>query len=212
MQKKICEDLTKAGFETSLDKELTNTRCILIQRDIFTAFFRSGMLGYGGGPSSIPLVHKEVVGTFGWMNEEEFGEVVALANTLPGPLITKIAGYIGYRVGGGLGCAVALLAVSVPTVALMILLLTTLSHFSEYPWVQGMTRAMMPVVGVMLGILAAQFLQAASKGLTWPVIAAHVIVIGTLTSLLGVHPALIVAALLLWALVGHGFGRKGSSS
>jgi len=170
------------------------------------------MLGYGGGPSSIPLVHREVVGTYKWMNDEEFGEVVALANTLPGPLITKIAGYIGFRVGGGLGCAAAILAVSVPTVILMIALLTTLAHFSEYPWVQGMTRAMMPVVGVMLGILAIQFLQTAAKGLKWPVILAHVVVIGVLTTLLGVQPALIIAFLLLWALFGHKISRKGSSS
>ena len=67
---------------------------------IYHAFFRSGMLRFGGGPSSIPLVHKEVVGTFKWINDAEFSDVLALGNTLPGPIHTKMAGYIGYRVGG----------------------------------------------------------------------------------------------------------------
>ena len=71
--------------------------------NIFIAFFRSGMLGFGGGPSSIPLVHKEVVGTFKWMDDDEFSDVLALGNTLPGPINTKMAGYIGYRVGGIMG-------------------------------------------------------------------------------------------------------------
>jgi len=62
---------------------------------IFLAFFRVGMLGYGGGPASIPLVHKEVVDKYKWMNEDDFSDVLALANTLPGPIATKMAGYIG---------------------------------------------------------------------------------------------------------------------
>ena len=77
--------------------------------NIFIAFFRSGMLGFGGGPSSIPLIHKEVVSTFKWMTDDEFSNVVALGNTLPGPINTKMAGYIGYRVGGMIGLLVALI-------------------------------------------------------------------------------------------------------
>lgn len=66
-------------------------------------FFRVGMLGFGGGPSSIPLVHKEVVEKYKWMNDDEFSDVLALGNALPGPIATKMAGYIGFRVGGFLG-------------------------------------------------------------------------------------------------------------
>ena len=187
----------------------------MLQKDIFMAFFRSGVIAYGGGPGAIPFVHKEVVVRYKWMTDDEFGDVVALANTLPGPLATKIAGYIGFRVGGVWGCAMALLATVVPTMLMTIVLLTTLAHFNEHAWVQGMTRAMMPIVGVMLGALSVQFLQAASKGLSWPVIAAHVVIIFALTSFLGVHPALIIAALLLWALFGRNppfRSKKGSSS
>ena len=80
--------------------------------NIFIAFFRSGMLGFGGGPSSIPLIHKEVVSTFKWMTDDEFSNVVALGNTLPGPINTKMAGYIGYRVGGMIGLLIAVIRCS----------------------------------------------------------------------------------------------------
>ena len=54
--------------------------------DLFIAFFRSGIFGFGGGPSAIPLVHKEVVGTYKWMDDEQFSNILALGNTLPGPI------------------------------------------------------------------------------------------------------------------------------
>ena len=70
------------------------------------------------------LIHKEVVSTFKWMTDDEFSNIVALGNTLPGPINTKMAGYIGYRVGGMIGQTIAVIAVVLPTVLLMLALLT----------------------------------------------------------------------------------------
>ena len=135
--------------------------------NIFIAFFRSGMLGFGGGPSSIPLIHKEVVSTFKWMTDDEFSNIVALGNTLPGPINTKMAGYIGYRVGGMIGLLVALFAGVLPTVLLMLALLTSFNQFKDNPEVQGMTNAIVPIVGVMMGVLTWGFLKKAKNGLGW---------------------------------------------
>lgn len=52
-------------------------------------FFKAGMLGYEG-PSSIPLIQKEVVERYDWMSDEEFSDVLAMGNTLPGPIAPKI--------------------------------------------------------------------------------------------------------------------------
>ncbi|KAF9113979.1 hypothetical protein BGX30_006751 [Mortierella sp. GBA39] len=65
--------------------------------------FRTGILGYGGGPSTVPLIRHEAVSRYRWMADEEFGEVLAIANTLPGPIATKLAAYLGYRLKGTLG-------------------------------------------------------------------------------------------------------------
>jgi chromate transport protein ChrA len=72
----------------------------LLYWEIFMAFFIPGIVGYGGGPASIPLIHFEVVHRYGWLTVEEFGDVLALGNALPGPIATKMAGYIGYEIGG----------------------------------------------------------------------------------------------------------------
>ncbi len=53
---------------------------------LFLTFFRIGILGYGGGPSFIPLVYLEVVKNNKWMSADEFNDVLAIGNTLPGPI------------------------------------------------------------------------------------------------------------------------------
>lgn len=173
------------------------------QKDIFIAFFRSGILGFGGGPSAIPLVHREVVHTFKWMSDEEFGDVLALANALPGPINTKMAGYIGYRVGGYLGLVNAIVATAFPTVVMMIVFLTLLSAYKDKPWVAGMTKAVLPVAGVMMGMLTWDFIQKSRKNLGW---LWTVFLLGaSLISMefLGIHPAIVIAALLGIALLSR---------
>ncbi|MFQ3544310.1 chromate transporter [Halobacillus rhizosphaerae] len=171
------------------------------QWNLFIAFFRVGMLGYGGGPSSIPLVHKEVVDKYQWLSDDEFGDILALGNSLPGPIATKMAGYIGYRVSGLLGMMNAVLATIIPTIVIMIVLITSLNSFRDQPWVNGMTHAVVPVVGVMLAKLTYDFIKKSKINLGWPV----TLLIGAgslvLIEWLGLHPGLIILALLVYALV-----------
>lgn len=170
-----------------------------LQIDIIIAFIRSGMLGFGGGPSAIPLVHKEVVETYKWMDDQEFSDVLALANTLPGPINTKMAGYIGYRVGGPMGMLTALLASVVPTIVLMLLLLSFFKQFKDNSSVQGMTNAVIPIVGVMMGVLTWQFLKKTKDGLGWKL--GGILLVGSfiLIEIINWHPGLVVGLLLLAA-------------
>jgi len=176
--------------------------------DIFMAFLRSGLLCFGGGPASIPFVHREAVERDKWMDNEEFAEVVAIGNTLPGPINTKMAGYIGYKVGGITGLIISLIGAVLPTATLMVILLTTLSRFAHESWARGMTRAMVPVVGVMLSIVCWQFIVIAAKGLGWVITVAHIIIIGVLIVFVVPHPAIVLMGLFLWALIGQSLFEK----
>jgi chromate transporter len=172
-----------------------------LQRDIFIAFFRSGILGYGGGPSTIPLVHKEVVVRYEWMTNEEFSDVLAIGNALPGPIATKMAGYIGYRIGGFVGMMNGIIATVIPTVFIMIGLIGLLSSFRDSPIVIGMIQAVTPVIGVMLAALMYQFLKQSRASLGWIIS----IVLGVFSLIfyyfLGVHPAILIGILLLYGLL-----------
>ncbi|WP_163538458.1 chromate transporter [Gracilibacillus sp. YIM 98692] len=168
---------------------------------LFWTFFKVGILGYGGGPSSIPLVHKEVVDHYKWMNDDEFADILAIGNTLPGPIATKMAGYIGYKVAGWLGVLNAVLSTIIPSIIAMIVLLVSLSTFSELSFVTGMTNAIIPVVGVMLFILTKDFFMKSKKDLGWKF--SIILTIGNLILLqfLQIHPAIIIVVSLLLAFI-----------
>ncbi|WP_156292018.1 chromate transporter [Oceanobacillus salinisoli] len=170
------------------------------QWDIFISFFRVGILGFGGGPASIPLIEKEVVGKYKWMNEEEFGDVLAIGNTLPGPIATKMAGYIGYRVAGFWGMINAIAANIVPMIILLIVLLTTLSSFKDFDWVRGMSAGVVPVVGMMMAVLTWQFMKKAGKGFGWTKAMISFVLFFVILQLLNIHPGIVIAILLILAL------------
>ena len=96
---------------------------------LFWAFFRVGIFGFGGGPAMIPLVRAEVVTRHHWLTDEEFADVLAIGNTLPGPIATKMPGYIGYRVGGVSGCIAAVIAIILPMIVAMIVMLGIFSRY-----------------------------------------------------------------------------------
>jgi chromate transporter len=165
------------------------------------AFFRSGILGFGGGPSAIPLVHKEVVTTFKWMNDDEFSDVLALGNTLPGPINTKMAGYIGYRVAGVAGMINAVLSSIIPSLLMMIILLTTLTSFKDQPWVAGMTRGVIPIVVVMMAVLTWDFFKKSNEGLGWKISITILLISFLLIEFVHIHPGFIITVLLSYALL-----------
>lgn len=171
------------------------------QKDIFMAFFRTGMLGFGGGPSAIPLVYQEVVRTYKWLTDEEFSDVLALANALPGPINTKMAGYIGYRVGGYLGMINALVATVMPTVFLMIAFLAVLGAYKDKPWVAGMSKAVLPVAGVLMGILTWDFIHKSGKKLGWLSSILLLVLSFIAMELLNIHPAIVIFVLIAGALL-----------
>ena len=171
------------------------------QLNIFIAFLRSSLLGFGGGPASIPLVHKEVVGKFKWMSDDEFADILSIGNTLPGPIVTKMAGYIGYRVGGWLGMFNALIATILPTVVALIILLTALKQYRNLDFIEGMTNGVVPIVGVMMAVLTWDFLKRSKKALDWKVCLAIFVVSFVAIILLAMNAGFVIGALLISALV-----------
>lgn len=170
----------------------------MIYVQVFLAFFIPGIVGYGGGPSSIPLVEYEVVHRYGWLTIEEFGEVLALGNALPGPIATKMAAYIGYQQIGAAGAAIGVFATVAPSILLMIALLGLLYRYKDSPRVKNMTVLVRPAIAVLLGILAFRFLQNAYFNLG---ILQSTLLVGASYFLLErqkVHPALVITGALVY--------------
>ncbi|MGN9866839.1 chromate transporter [Bacillus swezeyi] len=133
-------------------------------RELIIAMVRTGILGFGGGPSVIPLIRHEAVATFKWIDDDEFGEIYAIANALPGPIATKMSAYLGHKVKGVQGAVVATAAHIMPTCIAMAVLFAAVNVLSHSKVVSGMIGAVTPVIAVMLGIMAYEFGQKALKG------------------------------------------------
>ncbi|WP_106496622.1 chromate transporter [Lentibacillus sp. Marseille-P4043] len=168
---------------------------------IFLAFFIPGILGYGGGPASIPLVENEVVRRYGWMTVQEFSEMLALANSLPGPIATKLAGYIGYAEGGILGSVIGVFAAVAPSLIIMILLLGVLYKYKDSPKVKRLTLYVRPVIAILLGVMAWRFFQTSYEGIgLWQVLlitASSYLLIERMK----VHPAFVIGITLVYGAI-----------
>lgn len=170
---------------------------------LFWSFAKVGMFGFGGGPSMIPLIQEEVVEIQQWLTQSEFLDAFAFGNSLPGPIATKMAGYVGYQVAGWPGAAIALLGVSVPTILAMILLATLYLRFKDKPAIEGFLRGVRPVVIALLALVVWDFApKALVIGGGWERIA----FVWGLTSIafllavkFNVHPAVLI-------VVGGGLG------
>ncbi|MBU8787447.1 MULTISPECIES: chromate transporter [Bacillus] len=133
-------------------------------RELIIAMMRAGILGFGGGPSVIPLIRHEAVTKFKWIDDGEFGEILALANALPGPIATKMSAYLGYKIKSIPGAVVATAAHILPTCTAMAMLFAAVNVLSHSKVVNGMIGAVTPVIAVMLGQMAYEFGQKALKG------------------------------------------------
>lgn len=173
----------------------------MIYISIFWAFFLPGILGYGGGPASIPLIEAEVVDRNHWLSVSEFSEVLALGNSLPGPIATKMAGYIGYDVGGVLGAIVAVFATVAPSLILMIALLSLLMKFKNSPQVQRMTMFVRPVIAVLLGIMTYEMFFSAYDNSGWVQTIFLAAISFVLMEKMKVHPAIVIAGALVYGAV-----------
>lgn len=173
----------------------------MIYWSIFLAFFIPGILGYGGGPASIPLVEKEVVDRYGWMSTQEFGEMVAFGNALPGPIATKMAGYIGYTEGGVLGSAIALFASVGPSLLLMIVLMVTLMKYKDSPKVKNITKLIRPVIAVLLGAMTLQFFMTSTEtsGSVQTIVLA--VISYWMLEIKKIHPAFVILSALVYGAI-----------
>jgi len=160
--------------------------------DLFLGFFWSNLLGYGGGPASIPLMYREIVTHYGWTTDHQFSNLLALSNTLPGPISTKFAAFVGYDVSGVVGAIVALAATVVPSAIALIVLLRLMARYRHSSVVKGMTLLVQPVIAVMMIVLTWQMGKTSIDSLgVWQAVAIAAVALWAM-QIRKIHPALVI--------------------
>ncbi len=174
--------------------------------EVFWSMAKVGIFGFGGGPSMIPLIQDEVVDVRAWMTHEEFLDAFAFGNALPGPIATKLAGYVGYKVAGWGGAVAGLAGMTVPTILAMIALAALYARYRSHPAVESFLTGVRPVVIALLALVVWEFLPKAlglppqwlkNWGLWVLAIGAFVLAVR-----FNVHPAVLIVAGGIVGLVG----------
>lgn len=115
---------------------------------LFSTFFKIGAFTFGGGYAMIPLIQREVVEKHGWATEDDILEIIAIAESTPGPIAINSATFIGSRVAGALGSACATFGVVLPSYIIITLIAFVLRNFLEVDAVRY------AFFGIRAGVLA----------------------------------------------------------
>ena len=118
---------------------------------IFLTFFKIGAFTFGGGYAMIPLIQREAVDHRKWVTEDDILDIVAIAESTPGPIAINSATFVGYRAAGVLGSAVATLGVVLPSFVLILALSFVLQKFEDVEEVKW------AFWGIQAGVLALLF-------------------------------------------------------
>ncbi len=129
---------------------------------LFYSFFKIGLFTFGGGYAMIPLVQREVVRK-GWILEDQFLELLTLAQSAPGPLALNTAVFVGYRVKGYRGVALSVFGIILPSFVIILIIAIYLHSFRDNHVVAAVFKGIRPAVVALM--LAPVF--GFSKGLGW---------------------------------------------
>ena len=97
----------------------------MIYIDLLIGFLEVGFLSFGGGYAAIPLI-RDVVLSYGWLDEEMLTYMVAVSESSPGPIMVNMATYVGSLKGGILGAVIATVAVVLPAFMIILLIMVLL--------------------------------------------------------------------------------------
>lgn len=118
--------------------------------ELFWLFFKIGAFTFGGGYAMIALITKEVVEKRKWITDTEFLDLIAVAESTPGPIAINSATYLGYKIRGFWGSFFATLGVVIPSFVVIVGISFILEPFRENPWVDYAFKGIAAGVSVLI--------------------------------------------------------------
>ena len=121
----------------------------MIYLQLFLTFFEIGLFTFGGGYAMISLIRDKAV-TLGWLTEEELLNMIAVAESTPGPIAVNMATFVGSTQGGVFGSLMATLGVVLPSFIIILLISAVIRNFLKYQGVQSFLKGVRPCVVALI--------------------------------------------------------------
>ena len=122
----------------------------MIYLDLLIGFLKVGLFSFGGAYGAIPLI-RDVVLSYGWIDDKMLTYMIAVSESTPGPIMVNMATYIGSSQGGLLGALIATTAVVLPAFVIILLIMVVLKKLLGSPYVQAVLGGLKPcITGIIL--------------------------------------------------------------
>lgn len=133
--------------------------------ELFWTYLKIGTFTLGGGYAMLPLIQKEVVDNKHWIDEEEFLNMIALAQAAPGLIAVNSAVFIGWRIYGWRGVIATVLGAVLPSFLIILAIAMVFQDFKDKPAVEVVFKGIRPAV---VALIAAPLCKMAkSAKITW---------------------------------------------
>lgn len=120
---------------------------------LFWEFFKTGLLAVGGGLATLPFVY-DIAARYDWITAQDVTDMIAIAESTPGPIGINVATYAGFHAGGLPGALVATLSLVLPSIVIIIAISRFLAIWQEHRLVKAAFWTLKPAA---LGLIGAAF-------------------------------------------------------
>lgn len=163
---------------------------------LFITFAKIGTFTIGGGYAMLPLIEREIINR-GWISKEDFIDLFAVAQSMPGIFAVNISIFVGYRLRGFTGSVVCALGCILPSFLIILIIALFFTQVKDNVWVEKIFKGLRPAVVALIVvpcINTARQLKLGYGAMVIPVVAALLIWKG------GISPVWIIVAAILGGL------------
>lgn len=127
---------------------------------LFTIFAKIGAFTIGGGVAMIPLIEREIVDKHKWISEEDFMDMISIAQSAPGLIAVNVSIFVGHKIAGVKGSIVATVGSIMPPFIIILLVAAVFTAFRDNTTVQAIFMGIRPAV---VALIAAPVFRMAVK-------------------------------------------------
>ncbi len=175
-----------------------NKKKLRLLFQIFITFMKIGTFTFGGGYAMIPLIQRETVVKRKWVEDEDILNIVAIAESTPGPIAINTSTFVGYRVGGFLGAVAGTVGMILPSFIIILAISFVLRQFQDIQLVKYAFNGIRAgVLALIIRALWLMYKKVDKCGVSYIVMAAALL----LTAFMQVNVILVIAGCALFGLV-----------
>ena len=174
--------------------------------ELFVVFFKLGAFTIGGGIAMLPLLQNTLINEKKWFTKEEFMDIVAVCQSLPGVVAINMATYVGFKKKGLTGSIVSTFGVVIPSFTMILIIAKFITSLGDNSVLMGAMAGLRAAALGMVAVAMIQLTPAAIKN-KWALLAATAAFV--LIAVLKVNTAYVI---LLFAAIGIAVTFAGSRS